>query len=816
VCRDGELRHLEPQAFDLLVYLLEHRDRVVSKEELLDRVWGTQFVSESALTTRIKEVRRAIGDDGRQQRLVRNVRGRGYRFVSPVAALVDEEATVVDGPVMADLEPIRGRVDDITSVTQLLSSSRLVTLVGFGGVGKTRLAIEIMTRFAPVVADGVFFVDLAALASPDAVVPALLRTVGVPLEGDRTSEALRAVAARDALVVVDNCEHLIDAVTTTVQQILGLAANVRVLATSRERLGVRGERVWPVTPLDPGAARQLFLDRAQAVAPGFEDEAADVLLLDRVVEAVDRLPLAIEMAAARAGLMRLQELVALVTARLDLIRSPLRRTTDRHRTLVGVIEWSEELLDEDERAAFGELSVFAGPALAADVEGVISGADPVDRVCRLVEKSLAIAEMSKGPTRYRMLETVRRHARTRVGDADTLCRRHATWFTEVAQAADVLLRTPAERQGHEDLEGRLDELRVAHQWARSHALTLAARLTAALQLHAHTRLWPEPSQWARELVRLTDDEATIAHAWAAAANAAAHEGNFAEGVALAERALASSEPRAVAVALEALADIAMYQGDLPRCRALGRQLRDLGEQIDDRHAIALGLVDETLALAYGGDPAGALGLLGQLDRSGFAPSDVAWLRYAEGEALAGEDPNRAVAAFEDAIERADGVGNLFLGGVARVSVTSVHAKSADPTGALHAFARLIEDWQRHGNLTHLVTSLRNLIELFVRIGALEPAGQILGAVQANRVKRTYGDEARRLAAVHWSLEQALGARRLERAIAQGEGQDLHWASTVALHTIAQVTSPSPPPLPATEVNDLSTGASDGVRTGRSR
>jgi predicted ATPase len=131
----------------------------------------------------------------------------------------------------------------------------------------------------------------------------------------------------------------------------------------------------------------------------------------------------------------------------------------------------------------------------ADLNGVIRGGDAVDRVCRLVDKSLAIAEVSNGPTRYRMLETVRRHALTGVDDLDGLSRRHATWFTE---AADALLWTPAELEGNMSVEARLDEVRAAHRWARSHAPGLAARLTAALQLHAHTRLWPEPSQWASE------------------------------------------------------------------------------------------------------------------------------------------------------------------------------------------------------------------------------------------------------------------------------------------------------------------------------
>lgn len=771
----GQVRHLEPQAFDLLAYLVEHRGRVVPKEELLDQVWGDQFVSDAALTTRVKEVRRAIGDDGRRQRLVRNLRGRGYRFVGEIAQPAGR------APAGA-AEPILGRAHDIAGVARLLSTATLVTLVGAGGVGKTRLAVEVAAVTGGQIPGGTFFVDLSALESAQAVVPALLRAADLQVEVDLA--ALQGLSALDALVVLDNCEHLIEPAAAAAEAVLGFGGRVRILATSRERLGVAGERVWPVSPLERTAARQLFVDCARAVSPGFDPHSADATAVHRIVDEVDRLPLAIEMAAARVGAMGMEELAGLVTTRLDLLRSSQRGTTDRHRTLAAVIAWSEELLDDSERTAFAELSAFAGPALGADLDGVIDGGDALDRVCRLVDKSLVIAEVSTGPTRYRMLETVRRHAAASAGNDEALQRRHATWFTGVAEEADALLRTASEREGHVTIEARVDELRAAHRWARSQAPDLAARLTAALQLHAHSRLWAEPAQWAAELARAIDEDEPLAPlVWAAMANAAAHRGRFEEGSSLAERAMSSADPRATAVALEALADIAMYQGDLSGCRSLGRRLHDVGERAGDHHAVALGHVDEALALAYGGDPGAALELLGRLEKSGYAPSDQAWCHYAEGEAHARDDPDRAVAAFEVAIELADGVGNRFLSGVTRVSAASVYGRSADPDRALQAFPRLIAEWQRRGNLTHLVTSLRNVTDLFVRVGAHEAAAQLFGALQGRDLKGSYGDEARRLAAARTSLERALGSGLLERSMARGEGKDLSWASALALHTI---------------------------------
>ena len=204
-----------------------------------------------------------------------------------------------------------------------------------------------------------------------------------------------------------------------------------------------------------------------------------------------------------------------------------------------------------------------------------------------------------------------------------------------------------------------------------------------MQLHAHTSLWAEPAEWAGRLALVIDPHDAMApHVWAAMANAAAHAGRLTDGLQLAERALASDDLRAVAVALEAIADIAMYQGDLARCRDAARRLGDVGRRLDDLHATVLGHVDQALALVYADDHDAALPILDGLDRAGLAPSDRAWILYAEGEALAKVDPVRSLEAFEQAIDLADDVGNRFLGGVARVSATSVHARSGEPQPAL--------------------------------------------------------------------------------------------------------------------------------------
>ena len=224
----------------------------------------------------------------------------------------------------------------------------------------------------------------------------------------------------------------------------------------------------------------------------------------------------------------------------------------------------------------------------------------------------------------------------------------------------------------------------------------------------------------------------------------------------------------------------MYQGDLTRCGDAARRLADVGRRLDDLHATVLGHVDQALALVYADDHDAALPILDGLTRERLAPSDRAWILYAEGEALAEVDPVRSLEAFDKAIDLADDVGNRFLGGVARVAATSVHARSGEPQRALQAFVGIIDEWRRQGNVTHLVISLRNLAELFARVGALEAAGELLGALQSRSVAAAYGAEAQRLAEAAATLERTAGERNVARWVARGGRHDLREATNTAL------------------------------------
>jgi predicted ATPase/DNA-binding winged helix-turn-helix (wHTH) protein len=414
--------HVEPQVFELLRHLILNHDRVVPKEELLDTIWGDRFVSESALTSRVKAARRAVGDDGQAQGVIKTVHGRGYRFVAAVRV----EAEPGRRPLPRLRNALLGRDRDIASVVARVDEAPLVTVTGPGGIGKTTVGLAVAGRLQDDFADGAVFVDLSPVLPHADITRAVADAAGV--EGgaaDTIEQVADHLASRPVLLVLDNCEHVLDHAARLVDRMLAGGDTARILATSREPLGVAGEHVWPLGPLhDDGPA--LFVERARAAEPRGRWDPADPTVVE-LCRRLDDVPLALELAAGQLRRFDLAELTRRLDDRLGMLAG--RPTGEaRHATMETAIDWSYRLLDAAEQALLRHLSVFPASFTVGAVEAsapVLPGGDVVGVFGGLVDKSLVVRLPGSG--RYRLLETIRVFARDRLeeaGDAAGAVERH--------------------------------------------------------------------------------------------------------------------------------------------------------------------------------------------------------------------------------------------------------------------------------------------------------------------------------------------------------------------------------------------------------
>jgi predicted ATPase/DNA-binding CsgD family transcriptional regulator len=389
--------------------------------------------------------------------------------VAGTSSQVSGRAGAAEHNLPVPLSSLVGRGRELEGIGQSLRRARLVTLVGPGGVGKTSLALQVARRQLARRSDGVWFVDLTASAeTPDvAAETARVMSVGTSAGVMATDALRRYLADRNVLLVLDNCEHVVDACAELATSLLGSCASLRVVATSREVLGVTGETVWTVEPLGAEDSRRLFVERARQRRPDFMPDEQTDATIDRLCTRVDRLPLAIELAAGRIGVMSAEEIAAGLQARLGELGGDERRSSPRHRTLRAAMEWSYELLDPTEQEAFRSLGVFVGGFDAQAAMSVAPGLS-LERLARLVDKSLvAVLERHNERTRYRLLEPVREHAvdlLVEAGELDRARERHLRHYRALAdRPQDGWPSTGAERFVSE-LRYDRENIRAALEW----------------------------------------------------------------------------------------------------------------------------------------------------------------------------------------------------------------------------------------------------------------------------------------------------------------------------------------------------------------
>jgi len=400
--------------------------------------------------------------------------------------------TVVAQHLPAQFTSFVGREAELDDVPQILADNRLVTLTGAGGVGKTRLAVQVAAHVGGGFSDGVWFVDLAPINDPDLVPVAVIRALGLPDHPVRSAmdTLLQFVGDRRMLLVLDNCEHLLDACAALVVGVLGGCPAVTVVATSREPIGVAGEVSWRVPSLSlADEAIELFADRARRVRPDFHLTDDNAAAAAEICRRLDGVPLAIELAAARVRVLSLTEIRDSLHDRFRLLTGGSRTAVRRQQTLRASVDWSHALLTEPERILFARLAAFVGGFNLAAAEAVAGGGDVerfqvLDLLTLLVDKSLVVAENLSGRTRYRLLETVRQYALEKLGESghgDGVRARHRDYYTAMAVVLDAPAG-PDYEQHIEWAEAELDNLRAAFAWSRETSdVELASQLASSLQ-----------------------------------------------------------------------------------------------------------------------------------------------------------------------------------------------------------------------------------------------------------------------------------------------------------------------------------------------
>ncbi|MEU0403712.1 LuxR C-terminal-related transcriptional regulator [Streptomyces sp. NPDC006197] len=518
--------------------------------------------------------------------------------------------------VPADLTSFVGRRQDIAAVRQLLAAARLVTLTGIGGVGKTRLAWRVATELRRAFPDGVCLVELASLRDPALLPTTLIDALAIPESSARPSmdTVCDHLRERRMLLLLDNCEHLVEATADLAYQVLRAAPDVRIVATSRQALRIAGEHVYPVPPLpapdpedppEPGTATRypsvaLFAERSAAVVPGFEVTPDNEAAVIRLCHRLEGIPLAIELASVRLRVLTVDELASRLDDRFQLLREGNRNLPERHQTLQALIDWSYNLCSPMEQALWARASVFAGGFGVDGLEAVCTDValpahEVLDTVAGLVDKSIFIREEQGKYVRFRMLETIHAYGRARLaesGDEPVLIRRHRDWCLRLVETADDEWGGDRQQEWASRLE--LEHANLRH--ALDYCLSQPGEARVALHMAAVPWLW-------------------IAM------------GCLTEGKLWLDRALAlDQEPsRERAWALSTAAYITMAQGDEPAATALAEEARDVAFRLHDLAALAYATHVRALCHSLRADLAGS-------DLSGAVPLFVEALQqYADAD-----------------------------------------------------------------------------------------------------------------------------------------------------------------------------------------
>jgi predicted ATPase len=672
-----------------------------------------------------------------------------------------------------------GREEELAGLETVLQGHRLVTLTGVGGVGKTRLALELSARSADTFPDGVFVVELAAVGDPAAVPDAVAAVLGVTKQpGLNIADSVAAALdGRWRLLVFDNCEHVLDAAADVIETILLQSSTVKVLATSREGLGLPDEQLWPVPSLAhigaESAAATLFVQRAEAVAPTVSlTGSAEAAAVAEICQRLDGIPLGIELAASRLQSMTVTDVRDRLDDRFRLLVGS-RRGLERHQTLRHAVQWSFDLLEDVEKFVLARCSVFAG-GFGLDAARAVTGSGDefatLDLLDSLTRKSLLIADRSSAHARFSMLETIRQYAEEQLvasGDADAARRAHVRYFAGRETDVLALWDNPRQREAYQWFTLELPNLRAAFRWAADHGdLDTGAAIAIYASVLGYWVEQMEPVAWAEELVEPAKavEHRRLAQLYAMAARCGMG-GRIEEGFSYARAALEAIESgRFDAIPYEIDTELAGHygmEGDLRRwidyCR--NKIAVQLGPLIYTR-----GYLVSALSVANALDEAIMESVcLGTPDKSTDNPALVSWALNMYAWVRHSTDPAAAYEAHRRGLRIAEESGNRLLetyhaGNLCRLA--AAHGESAE---AFDLVTQAIRNYFNSGNFSLMPQPLAVLVTHLDQLGYYEAAATISGFTTSPFVGNYYPE----LRAALGHLRQVLGDNAYESLASAG-------------------------------------------------
>jgi predicted ATPase/class 3 adenylate cyclase len=672
-----------------------------------------------------------------------------------------------------ELTSFIGREREMAEVKRLVTSTRLLTLVGAGGLGKTRLALHVAAEFVDGVPDGVWMVELASLSDAALVPQAVSSELHVREQPGRalTATLVEHLQYKHLMIILDNCEHLLDACAQLTHTLLSACPDLRILATSRQSLGVVEETVWSVPPLSaPDPARlgsreqvtafeavRLFIDRATAIRPDLVITAADIPLLAQVCHRLDGIPLAIELAAARVKVLSIEQIAARLQDRFRLLVGGSRTAPHRHQTLRAVMEWSYALLSEPEQTVFRRLAAFSGGCTLESAEAICAGADiepdrVLDLMSQLVDKSLVI--YTQGPDgRFHMLETIREYARenlTETGDARATRDRHRDWFQRFAEQADATASAAD--------EGWLDRLQVEHDNLRAaldHSIEARAgeaalRLAGALRRFWLIRgYWAEGRQYLETALTVTDTNGTPrTRALAGAAILAQSQGDYGRAEVLSRERLtlqrALGDKRGIADSLNSLGIAMLERGDYRAARELLDESLAYGREVGDPQATASALINLANVAEHEGDyeTAGRLceeslelfRTIGDRRGSAFALNLLGLVASDQGDYVAARTRFEAGLAMRQELGDKRGIAGSFL------QLGTIARKRGDDELARAYYRESLDIQRALGDQRGIATTVLNLGLVACRQGDLPRASELV--VESLTIRAAQGNRTR--------------------------------------------------------------------------